>query len=112
LIQRAQSLTSLASKGAGPYNLALRSQGLGADSRCDELADPLVQVGTALTRPAGDELYSLGTLGAARRGAGPTVSQHWKGDVRYFIVDSKHYSAQELEQVRQCLISAGLIGSS
>lgn len=103
------SLVDLSDIGAGPYNLAFRNVGRGADTRADRLQDPLVQSGLTVTRPAGAEAYTWLTLGCRRIGATPTNTQFWLGKVRYVIAAPLELSDAQLEVVRATLSARGLL---
>lgn len=96
------SLTSLASKGTGPYLEAQVSGAQGAAVRVESLDTPLVEVGTN-TRPTGSVTYEWLTLGARRIGAGPTTGLYWLGTIRQFLIIDGALTDAQLETVRDAL---------
>ena len=107
------SLQDLAGVGADGYNFAMRCAGRGVSNgqRCDELVDPLDQVGSTVTRPGTAKTYAYCVLGARAVGPSPTISQYWQGVVRYLAIGDVNASDGELDTIRDALASAGYTGS-
>ena len=98
------SLTSLASKGTGPYLEAQVSGAQGAAVRVETLDTPIAEVGNT-TRPSGSVTYEWLTLGARRIGAGPSAGLYWLGTVHSFVLLAGALTDAQLETVRDALLA-------
>ena len=108
------SLQDLSAVGADGYNFAMRCAGRGVSNgqRCDELVDPLDQVGVSATRPSTAKTYAYCVLGARAVGPSPTISQYWQAVVRYIAIGNVNASDGELDTIRDALESAGYTGAA
>lgn len=95
-----------------PYDMGARVPAFGSADLV-RIYNLLTNSSTAIdttTRPSGpSDPFDYFTIGASRRGAGPTVNQFWQGSVRYLAVGSFEYSLAQLDIARGCLVNAGLI---
>lgn len=102
-------LQSLGVVGTDGATVATRCEGLGADTRCDTLTDPLVQLGATVTRPATPLAFTRLTLGGFRRSAGDTFLNPWEGRMQAWMIATRSYGDAELEVVRLALVAGGVI---